>query len=110
MAERDDAYYERKEQEAISRARYSKYLRDWVRHTGRDEVLEVEGIAQHITAMRRLREYENRNETSDRLDEDNERVDDEIQRNKPGFFDPFLLAIPNWMLPSRDGWYGRMFD
>ena len=28
---------------------------------------------------------------------------------QPGFFDPFLLAIPDWMLPSRDGWYGRMW-
>jgi len=29
--------------------------------------------------------------------------------NQPGFFDPFLLAIPDWMLPSRDGWYGRLY-
>ena len=28
---------------------------------------------------------------------------------KPGFLDPLLLMIPDWMLPSRSGWYGRMY-
>ena len=28
---------------------------------------------------------------------------------KPGLFDPFFLAIPDWMLPSREGWYGRLY-
>ena len=28
---------------------------------------------------------------------------------QPGWLDPLLLMIPDKLLPSRDGWYGRLY-
>ena len=44
----------------------------------------------------------------------NRKLRDQRTRNmppppKPGLFDGLLLMIPDWALPSRDGWYGRMY-
>ena len=44
----------------------------------------------------------------------NRKIRDQRIRNmppppKPGLFDGLLLMIPDWALPSRDSWYGRMY-